>query len=91
MFVFFINLRLTILNVNAMSANILVNIHLSFQQLVEAVKKLSPKEKSLLNEVIWDEMDIPEEHQSLVLGRIEKAKQEPERLVDWDEASKILR
>lgn len=73
-----------------MPVNITVNAHLSFQQLVEAVKKLSSKEKLLLNEIIWDDMDIPAEHQSLVLSRIEKAKQNPERLIDWDEFSKTL-
>lgn len=48
-----------------------VNIDLSFQQLMDAVKKLTPKEKLLLNDVLWKEsMEIPAEHQALVLGRI---------------------
>jgi len=69
-----------------------VNIDLSFKQLVEAVKQLSPREKLLLNDVLWNEsMEIPAEHQVLVLGRIQKAKQNPNRLVDWDEASKSLK
>jgi len=69
-----------------------VNIDLSFKQLVEAVKQLSPREKLLLNDVLWNEsMEIPAEHQALVLGRIQKAKQNPNRLVDWDEASKSLK
>lgn len=62
-----------------------VNIDLSFKQLVEAVKQLSPREKLLLNDVLWNEsMEIPAEHQALVLGRIQKAKQNPNRLVDWE-------
>ena len=36
-------------------------------------------------------MEIPVEHQALVLGRIQKARQNPNRLVDWDEASKSLK
>lgn len=69
-----------------------INIDLSFQQLVDAVKKLSPKEKLLLNDVLWKEsMEIPAEHQALVLGRIKMAKQNPERLMDWDEVSKNLK
>jgi|BarGraIncu00222A_1022003.scaffolds.fasta_scaffold319924_2 hypothetical protein len=69
-----------------------VNIDLSFKQLVEAVKQLSPKEKLVLNDVLWNEsMEIPVEHQALVLGRIQKARQNPNRLVDWDEASKSLK
>lgn len=69
-----------------------VNIDLSFKQLVEAVKQLSPKEKLLLNDVLWNEsMEIPAEHQDLVLSRIQKAEQNPDRLMDWDEASKSLK
>lgn len=69
-----------------------VNIDLSFKQLVDAVKQLSPKEKLLLNDVLWNEsMEIPAEHQALVLGRIQKAKLHPERLLDWDEVSKNLK
>ncbi len=69
-----------------------VNIDLSVKQLVKAIKQLSPREKLLLNDVLWNEsMEIPAEHQALVLGRIQKAKQNPNRLVDWDEASKRLK
>jgi hypothetical protein len=68
-----------------------VSIDLSFEQLLDAVKKLQPTEKSLLNEALWDEDAlIPTEHQSIVLDRIEKAKANPERLMDWKEASKLL-
>ena len=69
-----------------------VNIDLSFQQLVDAVKKLTPKEKLLLNDALWKEsMEIPAEHKALVLARIKMAKQNPERLMDWDEVSKNLK
>lgn len=53
---------------------ITLNIDLSFKQLLQAVKQLSPKEKLLLNDALWNEtMEIPAEHQALVLGRIEKS------------------
>ena len=68
------------------------NTDLSFDQIIEAVKQLSPREKLILNDVLWNEsMQIPEEHQMLVLGRIKKAKQNPNRLLDWDEAAKTLK
>jgi len=68
------------------------NVNVNFQQLVEAVKQLSPDEKIKLNEAIWDEnMMIPKEHQTLVLDRIKKAKRNPSRMLDWDEASKTLK
>jgi hypothetical protein len=71
--------------------NIPISINLSFQQLLDAVKKLPAAEKSLLNEAIWDDnMAIPQEHQSIVLDRVAKAKKNPDRLVDWDKASKNL-
>ena len=69
-----------------------LNINLSFQQLIDVVKQLSPSEKLKLNEVLWNErMDIPEEHQKLVLERKQKSKQNPERMLDWDQASKTLK
>lgn len=69
-----------------------LNINLSFQQLADAVKKLSPTEKLKLSDLMWREgMDIPIEHQQLVLERIEKAKNNPERMIDWDDASKTLK
>lgn len=68
-----------------------VNIDLSFEKLADAVKKLSPKEKLLLNDILWSEsMEIPTEHQALVLERIQKTKRNPNRLLDWDEAAKSL-
>jgi hypothetical protein len=78
-------------NLNSMNS-LHLNINLSFQQLVEVVKQLSPSEKLKLNDVIWDEsMDIPTEHQKLVLSRIQKSKANPSRMLDWDEASKTLK
>ncbi|MBP6410712.1 MAG: addiction module protein [Pseudarcicella sp.] len=69
-----------------------LNVSLNFQQLLEVVKQLSPTEKARLNEFIWNEnIDIPIEHQKLVLDRIQKSKENPSRMLDWDEASKTLK
>lgn len=68
-----------------------LNVNLSLQQLVDAVKQLSPKDRLTISDAIWnDETDIPIEHQTLVLDRVSKAKENPERLLDWEEVSKNL-
>lgn len=68
-----------------------LNIDLSVNQLIEAVKQLSPKDRLKINDAIWnEEVEIPTEHQRFVLDRMAKAKANPERLLDWDEVSKTL-
>jgi len=68
-----------------------INIQINFQQILEAVKQLSPTEKLKLNELLWEDgSTIPVEHQVLVTDRITKARQNPETMLDWDEVSKIL-
>jgi len=68
-----------------------INVQINFKQILEAVNQLSPAEKLELNELMWNEsMPIPVEHQELVLGRLEKIKKDPKRLLDWDEVSKKL-
>lgn len=45
-----------------------------------------------MNDCIWNEnIDIPLEHQELVLDRMQKSKADPARMLDWDEASKTLK
>lgn len=69
-----------------------VKVSLNFKQLLEGVKQLSPIEKLKLSEFIWNEnIDIPIEHQKLVLDRIQKSKANPSSMLDWDEASKTLK
>jgi len=66
-----------------------LNIDLSVSQLLEAVKQLSPKDRLKINDALWNEdVEIPIEHQKIVLDRIAKAKTNPERLLDWDKVSK---
>ena len=71
-----------------MSNSIRLNVNLNFQQLLDTVKKLSPKEKMQVNDALWDDnMDIPAEHQEIVLSRVKHTRKNPERLLDWDKVS----
>ena len=36
------------------------------------------------------EMDIPQAHQDLVMERFDRVREDPERLLDWDEVKKTL-
>lgn len=38
-----------------------------------------------------DFYDIPEEHQNIVMERFEKIRNNPDALLDWDEAKKTLK
>lgn len=72
--------------------NVHVNIDLSFQQLSDIVKQLSPSEKLRLNDVIWDEkMEIPEEQRKIVMDRMKKSRQDPSRKLEWNKASRALK
>lgn len=71
--------------------NIQLNINLTFDQLLEAVKQLSPNQKLILNNALWDEtMEIPLEQQELVLQRKQDSKENPDNMLNWKEASKTL-
>ncbi len=70
--------------------NIQLNINLTFNQLLQAVKQLSPNEKLILNNAIGNEsMEIPLEQQALVLQRKQDSQENPDML-DWKDASKTL-
>jgi hypothetical protein len=61
-----------------------LSVRLPFNQLLEAVKKLSTKEKLLLNDAIWGEtIDIPKEQQELVRKRKKTAIDNPAEMLDW--------
>ena len=69
-----------------------LKINLDFKQLTSIVKQLNSSEKMKLNEAIWDDgMEIPEEHQKLVLQWIKKARQNPNRMLPLDKAIKMLK
>ena len=67
-----------------------LKVDVDFKQLLKVVKQLSPSEKLKLNDAIWkDDIEIPVEHQKIVLERIQKSKISPERMLDWDEVSDL--
>ena len=73
-------------------SNVHLKIDLSFQQLTDIVKQLSPSDKLKLSDVIWDEkMEVPEEHRKIVMERIKKSRQNPGRMLDWDKVSRTLK
>lgn len=52
-----------------------LKVDLDFKELLKVVKQLSPSEKLKLNDEIWkDDIEIPIEHQQIVLSRIKKVK-----------------
>lgn len=68
-----------------------LKVDLDFDQLLKVVKQLSPSEKLKLNDAIWKEgMEIPSEHQEIVLDRIKKSKAYPERMLDWDQVADTI-
>jgi len=70
----------------------MIAVEVSFRQLVDEVKQLSPSEKLELNEVIWSEdLSIPMDHQNIVNERISEFKTKPEILLDWILHQKILK
>ncbi len=63
----------------------------NLNEILEAIKQLSPKDRLKVNDVIWnEETEIPVEHQKLVLNRMAKSKKNPERLLSWDDIAKEL-
>lgn len=67
-----------------------LKVDLDFKELLKVVKQLSPSEKLELNDAIWkDNIEIPIEHQKIVLSRIKKSKDSPERMLDWDKVSDL--
>lgn len=38
-----------------------------------------------------ESLEVPETHQKLVMERFDKVRKDPGRLLDWDEAKKILK
>lgn len=70
----------------------MIAVELSFGQLKDAVKKLSPSEKLELSDAIWaEDMNIPMEHQNIVNERVAEYKANPGILLDWNVASKNLK
>ena len=72
-----------------------LNIPLSFKQIVDIVKQLSPSEKQQLREVLREEQNIediaiPEEHKQIVRDRIEKYKKSPDSYLSWNDIERKM-
>lgn len=72
-----------------------LNIPLSFKQVVDIVKQLSPSEKQQLSEVLWmeqniDDIIIPEEHKQIVRERIKKYENSPGSYLSWNDIERKM-
>jgi hypothetical protein len=72
------------------SQHIQINIPLSFKQLVDIVRQLTPSEKQQLSEVLWteqniDDIVIADEHKQLVRERIKKYENSPDSYLSWND------
>jgi hypothetical protein len=46
-----------------------VNINMSFQQIIDMIKQLSPSEKLKINDVLWSgNTEIPDEQKNIVVS-----------------------
>ncbi|HOY51965.1 MAG TPA: addiction module protein [Prolixibacteraceae bacterium] len=75
--------------------HILLNIPLSFKQVVELVKQLSTHEKQQLSEVLRSELNtddlfIPEEHKEIVRERIRKYENNPDSYISWNDIERKM-
>ena len=72
-----------------------LNAPISFRQVVDIVKQLSPSEKQQLGEILWaerniDDIVIPEEHRQIVRERIKKYENNPGSYLSWDNIERKL-
>ena len=70
--------------------SIQLEVPLSFNQLIGLVRQLSPKEKVQLGRILWDEtdeqdIDIPVEHQQIVMQRLQRMREHPESCLSWED------
>ena len=76
--------------------HIQLNVPLSFNQLIEIVRQLSPKEKQKLSIVLWDEtkeeeIDIPEGHKKIVRQRLKRMEEHPEDSLSWEDIERKIK
>lgn len=77
------------------SQDIHLNIPLSFKQVVDIVKQLSPFEKQQLSEILRTEQDVEdveilEEHKQIVRERIKKYENSPESYLSWNDIERKM-
>jgi putative addiction module component (TIGR02574 family) len=76
--------------------NIKIHVPLSFNQIIDIVRQLSPKEKLQLSSVLWDEteekeIDIPEEHKQIVRQRLKRMEEQPESCLTWEDIERKIK
>jgi hypothetical protein len=72
--------------------NINLKIPINFNQVLDIVRQLSPKDKLRLKNVLENEQpdDIPENHKNIVRQRIKASNSNPSSLLNWEkEKNKI--
>jgi len=77
------------------SQHVRLNIPLSFKQVVDIVKQLSPAEKQQLGEFLWteqniDDIVIPEEHKQIVRERIKKYENSSTSYLSWNDIERKM-
>jgi hypothetical protein len=63
---------------------------IEFQDLLKQVELLTYDEKLILNDLIWEEITIPIEHQEIVNQRIEEMRNDPKKMLDWELVKKKM-
>jgi hypothetical protein len=76
--------------------HIQLNVPLSFNQLIDIIRQLSPKEKQQLSSVLWDEtreedIVIPEEHKKIVRQRLKRMEEHPESCLSWEDIERKIK
>jgi len=76
--------------------HIQLNVPLSFNQLIDLVRQLSPTEKIQLSSVLWDEaqeeeITIPEEHKQIVRQRLKRMEEQPESCLTWEDIERKIK
>jgi len=77
------------------SQHVHLKIPLSFKQVLEIVKQLSPSEKQQLSDVLlteqsYEDLVIPEEQKQAVRERIKKYENNPDRYLSWDDIERKM-
>lgn len=72
-----------------------LSIPISFKQVIDIVRQLSPSEKQQLTEVLWteqsiDDIVIPEEHKQIVRERIKKYDSCPDSYLSWNDIERKM-
>jgi hypothetical protein len=76
--------------------HIQLNVPLNFNQVIDIVRQLSPKEKLQLSSVLWDEteekdINIPEEHKQMVRERLQRMEEHPENCLSWEDIERKIK